>query len=89
VADYLAGRPARVETLSRAVRLWERAMLGLRTAEGVEEDTVLPVLDPAARDRLLAEGCLERRYGKLRLNPGFLDVSNSVIGTLLVAPGGS
>jgi hypothetical protein len=64
-------------------------MLGLRTDEGVDEEMVLPVIDLDARDRLLAQGCLERRYGKLRLNPGFLDVSNSVIGTLLVAPGGS
>ena len=48
-----------------------------------------PVLDHAARDRLLAQGCLERRYGRLRLNPGFLDVSNTVIAALLVGPGGS
>jgi len=64
-------------------------MLGLRTREGVDEETVAPVLDAGALERLSAQGCLERRYGKLRVNPGFLDVSNSVIGTLLVAPGGS
>jgi hypothetical protein len=29
---------------------------------------------------------VERAHGKLRLTPGFLDVSNSVIGTLLVNP---
>lgn len=88
VDDYLAGQPPHVETLSATVRLWERAMLGLRTVEGVEEHAVLSVLDVEVRDRLLAQGCLERRYGKLRLNRGFLNVSNSVIGTLLVAPGG-
>lgn len=86
VGDYLAKRPARVETLSAETRLWEKAMLGLRTSEGVEEAAVLSVVDRAARDRLLAQGCLERRYGKLRLNPGFLDVSNTIIGALLIEP---
>ncbi len=33
-------------------------MLGLRTAEGVDESEVLPVLDQAARDRLLSQDCL-------------------------------
>jgi oxygen-independent coproporphyrinogen-3 oxidase len=86
VEDYLAGRPAQVEILRPATRLWEKAMLGLRTAEGVEEAEVLPVLDVGARDRLLSQGCVERRCGKLRLNPGFLDVSNAVISTLLAFP---
>jgi oxygen-independent coproporphyrinogen-3 oxidase len=89
VAGYLAGQPPQREGLSAVVRLWEKAMLGLRTTEGVDEKTVAPVLDEDALERLLAQGCLERRYGKLRVNPGFLDVSNSVIRTLLVAPGGS
>jgi oxygen-independent coproporphyrinogen-3 oxidase len=89
VGDYLDGRPPDIEPLSVTTRLWEKAMLGLRTSEGVDEEGVLPVLDKAARDRLLAQGCLERRYGRLRLNTGFLDVSNSVIGTLLVSPGES
>jgi oxygen-independent coproporphyrinogen-3 oxidase len=86
VKDYLAGCPPRIEVLSPATRLWEKAMLGLRTSEGVEEAAVLPALDKEARDRLLAQGCLERRCGKLRLNPGFLDVSNAVISALLVSP---
>ncbi len=89
VRDYLAGRPAQVELLSQETRMWEKAMLGLRTSDGVDEAAVLPVVDHIARDRLLAQGCLERRYGKLRLNPGFLDVSNTVIGALLVRPGES
>jgi coproporphyrinogen III oxidase-like Fe-S oxidoreductase len=75
--------------LSAQTRLWEKAMLGLRTSDGVDEEAVSAVVDRAARDRLLEQGCLERRYGKLRLNPGFLDVSNTVIGTLLVHPGES
>jgi oxygen-independent coproporphyrinogen-3 oxidase len=86
VRDYLAGCPPRIEVLSPATRLWEKAMLGLRTSEGVEEAAVLPALDKEARDRLFAQGCLERRCGKLRLNPGFLDVSNAVISALLVSP---
>ncbi len=87
--EYLARRPAQVELLSPKTKMWEKAMLGLRTSDGVEEAAVLPVVDGVARDRLLAQGCLERRYGKLRLNPGFLDVSNTVIGALLVPPGES
>jgi hypothetical protein len=47
------------------------------------------VLDVAARDRLLSQGCLERRCGRLRLNPAFLDVSNTVISTLLAPAGES
>lgn len=86
VAGYLAGDAPEIEVLSSRTRLWESAMLGLRTREGVEEAVVLPVLDVAVRDRLLVQGCLERHCGKLRLNPGFLDVSNAVIGALLAHP---
>jgi coproporphyrinogen III oxidase-like Fe-S oxidoreductase len=86
VEDYLADAAPRIEVLSPRTRLWERAMLGLRTADGVDEATVAPVLDAMARDRLLAQGCIERRCGKLRLNPGFLDVSNTVISALLASP---
>jgi coproporphyrinogen III oxidase-like Fe-S oxidoreductase len=63
--------------------MYEKAMLGLRTSEGVQEAEVLGVLDGGALERLLAQGCLERRYGKLRLNPGFMDVSTSIIAALL------
>ncbi len=86
VGDYIADKPPSVEPLSRRTRLWEKAMLGLRTAEGVNESEVLPVLDRVARDRLLSQDCLQRRCGRLRLNPGFLDVSNTVISTLLASP---
>ena len=37
VADYLAGRPPHIEPLTAGTRLWEKAMLGLRTSEGVDE----------------------------------------------------
>ena len=89
VEDYLAGSGPRIEALSPRTRLWEKAMLGLRTREGVDETEVMPVLDAPARDRLLGRGCLERHCGKLRLNPGFLDISNAVISALLVPPGES
>ncbi len=86
VAGYLAGEPPLVELVPRRTRLWEKAMLGLRTAEGVDESEVLPVIAEAARDRLLSQDCLQRRCGRLRLNPAFLDVSNTVISTLLAPP---
>jgi oxygen-independent coproporphyrinogen-3 oxidase len=86
VAAYLAGEAPVVEALTPRIRLWERAMLGLRTAEGIEESEVLPVLDLDARDRLLGQGLLMRGCGRLRLNPAFLDVSNAVISALLDTP---
>lgn len=86
VAAYLAGEEPAIEVLSATTRLWEKAMLGLRTAEGVAEAEVAPVLDQEALDRLLGQDCLRRRCGRLRLNPAFLDVSNAVISTLLVDP---
>jgi oxygen-independent coproporphyrinogen-3 oxidase len=89
VSDYLDGRPPHLEPLTAGTRLWEKAMLGLRTREGVDEEEVLPVLDRGALDRLLDRGCLQRGHGRLRVHPGYLDVSNSVIGMLLVSPGGS
>ncbi len=89
VEDYLTDSGPLIEVLSPQTRLWEKAMLGLRTREGVEETEVVPVLDIPARDRLLTQGCLERCCGKLRLNPGFLDISNAVISALLVSLGES
>jgi len=86
VAGYLRGRPAEVELLSPRARLWERAMLGLRTAQGVVEDDVRPALDIPAVERLVGQDCLRRACGRLRLNPAFLDVSNTVISTALAAP---
>ena len=67
-----------IEVLSPRTRLWEKAMLGLRTAEGVDEEEVLPVLDRGRPRPASGPGTAwQRRCGRLRLNPGFLDVSNS------------
>ncbi len=88
VADYLAGGPPHLERLSVRTRLWEKAMLGLRTQEGVEEAVVSPVLDQSALTRLLAQGCVRRRYGRLCLHPTYLNVSNAVLSTLLRDPDG-
>ena len=86
MVDYIAGAVPEVEVLDERTRTWEKAMLGLRTSVGVDEEEVRSVLDPVAEKRLLSQGCLEKRCGKLRLNPGFLDLSNSVISALLVSP---
>jgi oxygen-independent coproporphyrinogen-3 oxidase len=86
VAAYLTGEAPAIEVLDDHTRLWEKAMLGLRTAEGVVEAEVLPVLDRAALERLTAQDCVRRGCGRLRLNPAFLDVSNTVIATLLAQP---
>jgi oxygen-independent coproporphyrinogen III oxidase len=87
VAGYLGGAAPDVEGLTPEIRLWEKVMLGLRTIEGVDEVEASPVLDPEGLRRLLEQGCLERRCGRLRLNTGFLDVSNAVISALLDHPG--
>ena len=86
VAAHLAGEAPVIEVLNEYTRLWEKAMLGLRTAEGVAEEEVLPVLDRAALERLTAQDCVQRGCGRLRLNPAFLNVSNAVIATLLAPP---
>jgi oxygen-independent coproporphyrinogen-3 oxidase len=89
VAGYLAGRAPSIEIVEAQTRLWEKAMLVLRTAEGVAEAEVLGVLDPVALERLVAQDCVRRGCGRLRLNPAFLDVSNTIISTLLASPEGS
>jgi oxygen-independent coproporphyrinogen-3 oxidase len=85
VAGYIAGEPPSIETVDARTRLWEKAMLGLRTAEGVAEAEVRPVLDETALQRLIEQDCVRRGCGRLRLNPAFLDVSNTIISTLLAS----
>ena len=89
VAGYIAGEAPSSEFIDARTRLWEVAMLGLRTAEGVTEAAVLPVLDRGALERLAGQGLVQRRCGRLAVNPAFLDVSNTIISTLLVSPGES
>jgi oxygen-independent coproporphyrinogen-3 oxidase len=86
VAGYLAGEAPGLEEIDDRTRMFEKAMLGLRTSQGVEEAEVLGALDMRALDRLCEQGCVERRYGRIRLNPGFMDVSNSIIAALLEPP---
>ena len=86
VAAYLAGEAPGLEEIGDRTRMFEKAMLGLRTSQGIEEAEVLGVLDMTALQRLRERGCVERHYGRIRLNPGFLDVSNSIIAALLEPP---
>jgi len=86
VAAYLAGEAPGLEEIGDRTRMFEKAMLGLRTSHGIEEAEVLGVLDMTALQRLRERGCVERHYGRIRLNPGFLDVSNSIIAALLEPP---
>lgn len=85
VDGYLAGEAPEIEMLSPGIKQWERAMLGLRTRLGVDESTVVGTIDLEQRDRLLVGGFLERDCGRLRINPGFLDISNTIISALLVS----
>jgi oxygen-independent coproporphyrinogen-3 oxidase len=86
VAAYLAGEPPAREWISRETRLFERAMLGLRTAEGVPEIEVRPVLDPGAWSRAEAGELATTRCGTLFLTQRGLDVSNALLAELLVVP---
>ncbi len=86
VPGYLAGEAPGLEEIDDRTRMFEKAMLGLRTSHGVEEAEVVSMLDMRALDRLCEQGCVERRYGRIRLNPGFMDVSNSIIAALLEPP---
>ena len=81
--------PARlptVEVLDVATRQFERAMLGLRTRAGVDEQSVIELLEPDALARLVASGHVERAYATLRLTPSGLDLSNTVLAQLLRFP---
>ena len=89
VGAYLAGEAPEIEVLSAETKLWEKAMLGLRTREGIDLVETGPVLDREAVERLRQQGVVEGCCGKLRLNKGFVDVSNAIIVALLVRPGGS
>jgi len=86
VVAYVAGEPAEVELLSPRVRLFERAMLGLRTAEGVTERGVEDVVDAAELKRFVGLGLVERRCATLRLSPRGLDLGNAVLAAVLRSP---
>ncbi|GAB4246215.1 MAG: radical SAM family heme chaperone HemW [Thermoleophilia bacterium] len=83
VQAYVRGRPPQLEPLTSAVRLFEKAMLGLRTAEGVDAREVGGVIDWTAVDVLVRRGMAERCCGKLRLTRRGLDLSNAVLASIL------
>ena len=76
-----------VEPLDAGTRLYERAMLGLRTREGVELQLILPVLDVRRTQALIQRGLVEEQCGTLTLSAGGLDVCNAVLSAILVPPG--
>lgn len=87
VAAYLAGDRPEIEPLTAEIRLFERAMLGLRTAEGVRENEVAPILDQAALGLMIDRGYVRRAYATLTLSPEGLDLSNAILATILRLPG--
>ena len=86
VASYLAEAPAEVEMLGPAVRRFERAMLGLRMAEGVPEEIVGDVLDAEELRRCIELGLVQRCCATLRLSPRGLDLGNAVLAAILRSP---
>ncbi len=87
VCGYLGGDEPDREALTPQVRLFERAMLGLRTIEGVSEEDVGPVLDTALLDALVERGLVLRRCATLSLSSRGLDVSSAVLAAILSPPG--
>ena len=95
VAAYLAGDRPEIEPLTAEIRFFERAMLGLRTTEGVAEDAVAPILDQAAVALMIDRGYVRRAcrgsgrrpYATLTLSPEGLDLSNAILATILRLPG--
>ena len=85
-APSLSPSAGTVERLTRHERLFERAMLGLRTAEGVLREEVEIILDNDRLRHLLAAGLVVERCGKLTLSAGGLNVSNAVLSAILVSP---
>ncbi len=85
-APSLSPSAGTVERLTRHEHLFERAMLGLRTAEGVSREEVEIVLDNDRLRQLLAAGLVVERCGKLTLSAGGLNVSNAVLSAILVSP---
>lgn len=91
VAAYLAGEEPAMELLTPEIKLYERAMLGLRTREGVPEEEVSAILDRAAVASMIERGYLqrgcERGYATLWLSSDGLDLSNAILAAILRLPG--
>lgn len=91
VAAYLAGGRPAIEPLTAEIKLYERAMLGLRTREGVPEEEVAATLDRAAVALMIDRGYVQRGYGRgyatLWLSPDGLDLSNAILAAILRLPG--
>ena len=78
--------PAIKESLPAPVRLWERAMLGLRLEEGVEESAVEPVVDQAGLQRMLDGDLVVRVDRRLRLSRRGRALGGAVTAELLTEP---
>jgi coproporphyrinogen III oxidase-like Fe-S oxidoreductase len=61
--DYFAGAPADEQVIGVAEMAADRAWLGLRTSDGVEETALAPA--PGVADWLVSEGLAERRAGRI------------------------
>ena len=84
--DRLASLGMAVEELTSRTKLFELAMLGLRTRHGVPRRLVEPVLDQARTAILLERGVLEERCGTLTVSAGGLNVVNAVLSAILLPP---
>jgi oxygen-independent coproporphyrinogen III oxidase len=75
--------PHDVELLSRNERAVERLMLGLRLDEPLELNGAAALLDPAAVERLVRGGLVERSDGTMLLSERGRFLANDVVSTML------
>jgi len=87
VGSYLAGEQPMVETLTPAILVYEAAMLGLRTADGICERRFAAVLDSREVGRLVARGLLQKACGILSVTSRGFDLSTAILVRVLREPG--
>ena len=90
LADYLAGKPAAVEPVSRREAMFETMMLGLRTTEGVSETAFrqmhgvpLETVYGARLKEQIRLGLVSRHDGRYALTRAGMDLQNTVLVALM------
>ena len=76
--------PLSEERLTPALRLWEKAMLGLRLDEGVRETPLAEVIDYEGFQRMIDKGLIRREDGCIRLTSKGRFLGDAVTSEILV-----
>jgi oxygen-independent coproporphyrinogen-3 oxidase len=73
---------AEQEQLDPATQATEALLMGLRLEEGVSLARCEAAIDPAAMDRLIVQGLLEREGDRLRVTEGNMLVLDGILGAI-------